>query len=76
MLLNTIFSANRSSHDSLHGEYEKVISGLNHCLASTKRVAEKSQSPNFQEGLNCLNAMCNKIEEIDSKLTSRNTFNR
>ncbi len=76
MLLNTIFSTSKNSHDSLHDECEKVISGLYNCLASTKRVAEKSQSPNFQEGLNCLNAMCNKIEELDSKLTSRKTFSR
>lgn len=76
MLLNTIFSASKNSHDSLHSECEKLLSGLNNCSASTKRVAEKSQSPHFQEGLNCLNAMCNKIEELDSKLISRKAFNR
>ena len=74
MLLNTIFSAGEHSHDSLYNECEKVRSGLNHCLASTKRVAEKSLSPNFQEGLDCLNAMCNEIEKIE--LTSGKTFRR
>lgn len=76
MLLNTIFSNSNNSHDSLHSECEKLMSSLHNCLASTKRVAEKSQSPNFQEGFNCLNAMCHKIEELDSKLTSRKAFNR
>ena len=75
MLLNTIFSISNNSHDSLHSACEKLISGLHNCLASTKRVAEKSQSSNFQEGCNCLNAMCHEIEELDSK-QSRKVFNR
>jgi|APFre7841882793_1041355.scaffolds.fasta_scaffold75250_2 hypothetical protein len=71
-----IFSNSHKNGSSLHDGMEEVLEGLNNCLSITERVAEKSPSPNFQKGSDCLSAMRHEIEKIDSKLTSRQTLSR
>lgn len=65
MSSNAIFSDKHDHYPdrSLHDEIEKVLVALNQCLASVKRIAERSPSPNFQEGIVCLNVLHSKIAE-------------
>lgn len=76
MSSNTIFSDKNSNYNVhfLHDEIEKVLVDLNKCLDSTKRVAEKSPSPNFQKGFVCLNNLYGKIYEKESELMFKQTL--
>lgn len=69
-----IFSNSHGNGSPLHEGMKEVLDGLNNCLSITERIAKKSLSPNFKKGTDSLNAMRAEIEEIDSKLMSRQTF--
>lgn len=65
MSSNAIFSDKHGHYPdrSLHDEIEKVLVDLNQCLASVKRIAERSPNSNFQEGIICLTLLHDKIAE-------------
>lgn len=80
-LTNMIFSNSHENGSSfLHEGVKKVLGGIKSCISTTEKINRFSLNPDNQEGLNCLIAMCNKIDnetkEIDSKLAFRKTFKR
>lgn len=76
-LTNMIFSNFHGNGFSFLLEgVKKILGGIKSCITTTEKINRFSLNPDNQEGLNCLNAMCNKIEEIESTLTSRKTFKR
>lgn len=71
-LNNMIFSNTKpKGFTCLLDEVEKVLGGIDSCIATSENMNSFKLNSDIQEGLNCLKAMSNKIE---LELTSGKTF--